>query len=225
MFLSWLIFMLISIYTTKCTKITKCITMKHIKNTKKTTNNHDYLPNKQEQCIWKTIYRFFFWPRFQKHGPGNRFHENHVKNAWKSRWISQFSLKIFHNTITHCLCCISVLLSWKLRLCLWNSVCRIFFFCKTRLFIMLIVMFLWTSLCVSWYLCCVSARLFFCVSCRIYFLFVVLYKPCKRHWKYEITHIIQKWWIIFDSKTLVRNRDRTNTTITNQKYCVSFWKT
>ena len=66
----------------------------------------------------------------------------------------------------------------------------------------------------------------FCVGFISYLLYCwCLCKPCKRHWKCQITNIEQKWWITFvrypkhDSKTLVRNRDRTNTTITNKNYC------
>ena len=105
--------------------------MKHIKNMNCTTNNHDNFQNKQEYCIWKTIY-------ITNHSKN----ANHVTNGWKSRWISQFSLKVLHNIITHCSCSLSLLLLQTLVLFLWISVCMIFFFCKMWLFIVLIVMVL-----------------------------------------------------------------------------------
>ena len=135
----------------KMYQIIKCITHETHKNMRSTTNHHDNFQNKQEHCICKTIY-------ITNHSKN----ENHVKNAWKLRWTSQFLLKVLHNTITHYSCYLSALLFRKLLLCLWSLVCRIFCFCKTRLFIVLIVMiFLGILVCIIAPVLCVCMFVFF----------------------------------------------------------------
>ena len=129
---------------------------------KSTTNNQDNFQNKHT-CMWKTIY-------ITNHSKN----KNHVKNAWKSRWISQFSRKVFHNIITHCSCSLSLLLFQKLLLCWWISVCRIFFFCKMWQFIVLIVIvFLGIFVCIMLSLLCVCMIVVF-----VFFVYDVFFDCC-----------------------------------------------
>ena len=103
----------------------------------------------------------------------------------------------------------------------------------------------WSCLCVSQYFCFMSACSFFvCFLCRIHFLFVALKMKNHIHKIFvrsvcmftnkkpkpinnKILILFKKWWSIsvwcpkHDWKTLVRNRNHTNTTIIN-KNIVSF---
>ena len=59
-------------------KSSNALRMTDIKTTR--TNNYASCPNKQEYCIWKII-----------HIKNHNKNENHVKKAWKSRWIPIFT--------------------------------------------------------------------------------------------------------------------------------------
>ena len=100
-------------------KSSNALRTKHIKHTRSTTHKHDNCQNKQEYCIWKTVY-------ITNHSKN----ENHVSNAWNSRWLSQFFLKVFHNIITanHSLLVLFITFTLsKIAVCEF-PVCRIFFF-------------------------------------------------------------------------------------------------